>query len=149
MSPVLLGLTLALLAGPGPAMRHRFAAALRDAPAPAGISGPQTTPRPGTGRPDGEHAGINVGQDRLDHWFAEDKLRHFTMSFALATVGYGVGRTVLSSDAALAASGAAAIAAGVGKEMHDRWSGHRFSFKDLTWDAAGVALGLTLALQIH
>ncbi len=84
-----------------------------------------------------------------DRWIAEDKLRHLTMSFALTALGNGFGRTVFRRQAAFTAAGAAAFVAGIGKEVHDRRAGRRFSLKDLTWDAAGVALGLTLSHQLN
>jgi uncharacterized protein YfiM (DUF2279 family) len=33
----------------------------------------------------------------------------------------------------------------IGKEIHDRRAGGEFSFKDLTWDALGMAAGAALS----
>ena len=84
-----------------------------------------------------------------DVWFAEDKLQHFTASLAATTVGYGGARTLLEPDPAILAAGAAALGLGIAKELVDVRSGGPFSLKDLAWDAAGVALGLTLANGIR
>jgi uncharacterized protein YfiM (DUF2279 family) len=80
-----------------------------------------------------------------DAWIAEDKLQHFGMSFAATAFAYAGARTMIEPDPAVVVAGAAALLAGIAKEIHDARAGRRFSFKDLAWDAAGVALGLTLA----
>jgi len=75
-----------------------------------------------------------------DRWLAEDKLKHFFMSFALGSIGYGAARAVgLRHGPAIAAASGAAIAAGIAKEVHDRVSGGDASLRDLTWDVLGVA----------
>jgi uncharacterized protein YfiM (DUF2279 family) len=84
-----------------------------------------------------------------DAWIAEDKLQHLGMSFAATAFSYAGARTVLEPDPALVVAGSAALLAGIAKEIHDARSGRRFSFRDLAWDAAGVALGLTLAHRIR
>lgn len=81
---------------------------------------------------------------RADAWFAEDKLRHFAMSFATTAFAYAGARPALDPDAAMIVAGAAALLAGIGKELHDARAGSGFSLKDMTWNAAGIALGLTL-----
>jgi uncharacterized protein YfiM (DUF2279 family) len=97
----------------------------------------------------GTPASVAVG-DRVasppgaDAWFAEDKLRHFAMSFATTAFAYAGVRPALDPDAALIVAGTAALLAGIGKELHDARAGSTFSLKDMTWNAAGVALGLTL-----
>ncbi|HUE76656.1 MAG TPA: hypothetical protein VMM83_01825 [Longimicrobiales bacterium] len=80
---------------------------------------------------------------------AEDKLQHFTLSFAATALGYGTARLALDPGPARTAAAGVALAAGVAKEIADVRAGTFFSFKDLAWDAAGVALGLTLANQIR
>lgn len=99
-----------------------------------GCAGPAPDPRP-----------VPTG----DAWFAEDKVRHFALSFAATALGYGGARTVLGPEEARIAAGGFALTAGVAKEIADVRAGTFFSFKDLAWDAAGVALGLTLANQIR
>ncbi len=74
-----------------------------------------------------------------DRWFAEDKLKHFFVSFALGSIGYGSARAVgLRHGPAIAAASAGAIVVGAGKEVHDRATGGDFSLRDFTWDALGV-----------
>lgn len=82
-------------------------------------------------------------QDR-DAWLAEDKLRHFAVSAAATTLGYGTARFALDHDTARAAAGGVAFGLGIAKEMWDVRRGGPFSLKDLAWDAAGVGLGLLL-----
>lgn len=80
-----------------------------------------------------------------DRWFGEDKVQHFMASFAITNVTYGTARLIgFDRGPALATAGLAAGAAGIGKEVLDRSAGGRFSFKDLVWDGAGIAAGLTL-----
>ncbi|MBW3554537.1 MAG: hypothetical protein KY466_13565 [Gemmatimonadetes bacterium] len=83
-----------------------------------------------------------------DRWFAEDKIQHFTLSAAATTIGYGGASVALERDAALLAAGVAALGLGVAKEVRDVRAGRSFSLKDLVWDAAGVALALTLVSRI-
>lgn len=81
-----------------------------------------------------------------DRWFAEDKLKHFFMSFAATNLAFGAARTTgLEGGPALLVAGAASAAAGLGKELHDRRNGRPFSRKDLVWDALGIGTGLLLA----
>lgn len=85
---------------------------------------------------------------RHDPWFAEDKAKHFTMSFAATGFAFGAARSVgLGHDAALITAGAAAVAAGIGKELYDRRTGGFFSMRDMTWNVIGVAAGIALAAQ--
>jgi uncharacterized protein YfiM (DUF2279 family) len=107
-------------------------------------AGSQPLPAPDTAAPAGRTIAI-PHTPRPDAWIAEDKLQHFAMSFAATVFAYGGARTVLDPDAALIAAGSTALLAGIGKEIHDARSGRWFSLKDLAWDVAGVALGLTLA----
>jgi uncharacterized protein YfiM (DUF2279 family) len=81
-----------------------------------------------------------------DRWFAADKMKHFFMAAFVQSASFGGMRAVgMSKSSSLA--GATALTAGVsiGKEVHDRRSGGEFSFKDLTWDAAGMAAGAALS----
>jgi uncharacterized protein YfiM (DUF2279 family) len=98
-----------------------------------------------SGSPEPEPLALQAGNaPRVDHWLAEDKIRHFGMSFAVTAFTYASARTVLDPDPALAVAGSAAIIAGIGKEIHDVRAGQFFSLKDLVWDLAGVAVGLVL-----
>lgn len=79
-----------------------------------------------------------------DPWFGEDKVQHFFFSLALTNLSYGTARLVgMERGAALATAGITASAAGVGKELYDRSATGHFSLKDLVWDGAGIAAGLT------
>lgn len=83
-----------------------------------------------------------------DEWFAEDKLRHFFLSFAVTNLGYGAARTAgLDHGLAEIVAVAGAAAAGLWKEFHDRSIGKPFSRKDLVWDGLGILAGLVLATQ--
>lgn len=84
-----------------------------------------------------------------DAWIAEDKLQHLGMSFTATAFTYAGARTMLEPDPALLVAGSAALLAGIAKEIHDARAGRGFSFKDLAWDVAGVALGLTLVHHIR
>lgn len=84
-----------------------------------------------------------------DRWLAEDKLRHFALSFAATGMAYGSGRLALEPDRARSAAAGLALLLGLGKELADAGRGDPFSLKDLAWDAAGVALGYFFAQRIH
>lgn len=84
-----------------------------------------------------------------DPWIAEDKLQHFAASFAATSMAYGGARSLLDPAPARIAAGSVALTLGVLKEIADRRGGGPFSLKDLAWDAAGIALGLTLAHSIR
>jgi putative lipoprotein len=83
---------------------------------------------------------------RRDSWFGIDKLKHFFMSAFIESVTYSALQAA-SVDHRAALTGAIGVTAaiGVGRELHDRRvPGNRFSYKDLTWDAAGVVAGAVL-----
>lgn len=83
-----------------------------------------------------------------DRWFAEDKLRHFFLSFAATSMAYGAARTVgMESTPAQIAAVAVAGAAGIWKEWRDHRVGGPFSAKDLAWDALGIGVGVLLTSQ--
>jgi uncharacterized protein YfiM (DUF2279 family) len=81
-----------------------------------------------------------------DSWFAPDKIQHFFTSAFVQSMAYGSLRaTGLGHGTALAGATAATAAAGVGKELHDGRVKGEFSYRDLTWDAAGAG-AMTLLL---
>jgi uncharacterized protein YfiM (DUF2279 family) len=89
-----------------------------------------------------------TGEANPDRWIAEDKLKHFFMSFALTGAMYGAVRSFgLEGAPGLALAGAGGAAAGVWKEWQDRRAGGPFSRKDLAWDALGIGAALALASQ--
>jgi uncharacterized protein YfiM (DUF2279 family) len=105
---------------------------------PGAAAGPAVLPRDADGPP------------APDPWLAEDKLRHFFTSLAAANMAYGGARLVsMERRPALLAAGAAAGAAGLLKEVRDRRRGGRFSYRDLAWDAAGIAVGLAVVAQVR
>lgn len=84
-----------------------------------------------------------------DRWLAEDKLRHFALSFAATQMTYGGARAVAGHDAAAATAVVTAVSLGLAKELRDRNAGQHFSLKDLAWDMGGVALGFALIRSIR
>ena len=75
-----------------------------------------------------------------DPWFGPDKVRHFFVSAAIQSLGYGALRaTEVEHGTALAGASAVTAAFGIGKELSDRRQGRRISVRDLVWDAAGAA----------
>lgn len=87
--------------------------------------------------------------DTPDRWLAEDKLRHFALSFAATEMTYGGARVIVDHDAAAATAVATALALGLAKELRDRNAGQHFSLKDLAWNVGGVALGFVLIRNIR
>ena len=83
-----------------------------------------------------------------DKWFAGDKLQHFFTSAFVQSMSYGALRTSgVSHGAALAGATVATAAVGVGKEIHDLHDRNEFSYRDLTWDAAGTGAATILLVR--
>jgi putative lipoprotein len=84
-----------------------------------------------------------------DPWFGPDKALHFGISAGLAGGGYALSALVLEKPWQRAATGAGfSLALGAGKELYDL-SGHGdASWKDFTWDVAGTAVGVGIALLV-
>lgn len=82
-----------------------------------------------------------------DSWFGFDKVQHVTFSF-LFTVGSQytlVNKADVSETNALPASIGISAGIGLAKELRDsRPGGTGFSYKDLVWDAAGIACAALL-----
>ena len=92
---------------------------------------------------------LHLGQDhpRGDSWFAADKVKHFFTAAFVQSLSFGTLRSAgLSYDASLAGATVASTGVSVGKELSDRASGGVVSFKDLTYDGAGI-LGATILLR--
>lgn len=85
----------------------------------------------------------------VDRWVAEDKLQHFALSFAATQTAYGGLSIVADHDAAFTGAALTGLALGLAKEIQDARIGRPFSFKDLAWDAAGVALAALLIQRIE
>lgn len=85
-----------------------------------------------------------------DHWFAEDKARHATLSFAATPFAYGTARLAgVGHDESVLAAAGFAVAAGIWKEIRDERIGRGWSAKDLVWDAIGVAAGVLWVREIQ
>lgn len=83
-----------------------------------------------------------------DQWFGGDKLQHFFTSAFVQSMSYGALRTSgLDHGAALAGATVTTAAVGVGKEIHDLHVKNEFSFRDLTWDAAGTGAATVLLVR--
>jgi uncharacterized protein YfiM (DUF2279 family) len=77
---------------------------------------------------------------RRDGWFGVDKVKHFFMSALVQSAAFSAARTVkLSRSNAHVVASVSTAVVGIGREVHDKRVGRPFSFKDLTWDAAGAA----------
>jgi putative lipoprotein len=84
-----------------------------------------------------------------DDWFGRDKALHFAASAGIALGGYG-GAALFTADRPprLVTGGGLALAAGIAKEISDRYTGGDPSWRDLGWDVIGTATGLTVAYMI-
>jgi len=83
-----------------------------------------------------------------DAWWGEDKVRHLGASAAITAVAYGGSRVVLGRDESIGVAIGAAAVAGLLREIHDGRDG-RFSYKDLVWDALGIAAGYLWIREIE
>lgn len=84
-----------------------------------------------------------------DPWFGKDKALHFAASSAIAAGGYAVGAVLFDARGhALIFGGAAAAAAGIGKEVLDATGSGDPSWRDLAWDGIGTVTGLAVAWGI-
>jgi uncharacterized protein YfiM (DUF2279 family) len=79
-----------------------------------------------------------LGSVPPDRWLADDKYRHFFLSFGGTVLGYGAVRSLADADAAAAFAIGAGAAAGLAKELLDRRAGGAFSLPDLAWDGLGL-----------
>ena len=75
-----------------------------------------------------------------DRWFGADKAKHYFSAVFVQSVTFSALRsTGLTYQASFAGATVTAGAASVGKELWDRGGRGTPSWKDLTWDAAGMA----------
>ena len=81
-----------------------------------------------------------------DPWFGADKGLHFAATSGLAIGGYD-GASLFTTDrrVRLAVGAGFSLTAGVAKELWDLAGHGTPSWKDLTWDAIGCAVGLAVA----
>jgi uncharacterized protein YfiM (DUF2279 family) len=74
-----------------------------------------------------------------DRWFGSDKAKHYISAVFIQSVSFTALRSArLSYNASFAGATLTAGAASVGKELWDRGGRGTPSWKDLTWDAAGM-----------
>lgn len=84
-----------------------------------------------------------------DPWFGADKALHFDASFVIGSGGYAASALLFEARTPRVISGAAlSLAAGVGKELVDLTGLGDPSWRDLTWDLLGAAVGVTLSWLI-
>jgi uncharacterized protein YfiM (DUF2279 family) len=84
-----------------------------------------------------------------DPWWGHDKALHFAASASLAAGGYALASLAVDAPAHRAALGGAfALSIGLAKELHDAQSGGQASYRDLTWNALGTAVGLGIAVAV-
>lgn len=85
-----------------------------------------------------------------DAWLGSDKFVHAGMSWAVAAFAYaGLRLAGADGDAGLTIALPVAAAAGVGKELHDRRRGGRFSVRDLVADAVGIGAAYFLLREVR
>ncbi len=92
---------------------------------------------------------LAVLHDNSDPWFSEDKFYHLTacaaipaLTFHLCT-GYGN----IDATRAKVYSVSATALIGISKEIYDKKKKNHFSWKDLFWDGAGLAIGYFLFIN--
>ena len=91
------------------------------------------------------HGTTSSGGDR---WFGADKAKHFFMAAFVESAAFsGLRLTGMRPHAALNTAVGLTGGLSVGKEVYDRFSGGDPSFKDLTWDGAGMAAAAVLLHQ--
>lgn len=87
-------------------------------------------------------------EDLRDRWVAEDKFKHFSMSFAITSFGFAGMRGVSdNNDTNRTVAVSAGVVAGLLKEVNDKRNHLPFSLRDLLWDFAGVAAGYAMIKQ--
>jgi putative lipoprotein len=87
--------------------------------------------------------------DDPDPWFGPDKALHCGISAGLAGGGYALSALVLDRPWQRAIAGASfSLAIGGGKELYDMAGHGDASWKDFTWDVAGTAIGIGIALLV-
>ncbi|HEY4217432.1 MAG TPA: hypothetical protein VGM67_09865 [Gemmatimonadaceae bacterium] len=82
-----------------------------------------------------------------DPWFGADKTKHFFASAFVQSASFSLLRTAgIGRHNSLLGATAVSSAVAVGKELADMRFGGDPSWKDLTWDGAGIA-AMTLVLR--
>lgn len=84
-----------------------------------------------------------------DDWVSSDKILHFSVSMNLVGVTYHVHQRHLAGewDQGRVLSVSLTALAGLGKEIYDKKRKGHFSWKDLIYDAAGIAAGYLIFIR--
>jgi len=89
------------------------------------------------------------GQSANDPWWGRDKALHFGVSGVLAATGYATSSLWFDEAWQRASIGAAfALTLGITKELVDLAGYGQPSYKDMVFNVAGTALGVTLAYLV-
>lgn len=94
---------------------------------------------------------FHQSKDEEDHWWAEDKAKHFSLS-AATSFGTTWGARAAGAPTTPAAAGGftVTISGGLLKELWDATAsdGSGWSWKDLTWDLAGTTAGTWVGMNV-
>jgi putative lipoprotein len=92
--------------------------------------------------------GTNAPRDR---WIAEDKFKHFVASFVITTIAASAARSSgVEPDRSAWIGAGVGASAGILKELRDAGRrGQTASFRDLTWDFAGVGASVALMRRVR
>ena len=84
-----------------------------------------------------------------DEWFAEDKAKHFAVSFLLAAGAYySIDASTNKDSNAIIGAASFSIGLGLLKEFKDVKGGKFWSNKDLIWDVIGAGVAVSVASQV-
>ncbi len=91
---------------------------------------------------------IAVKPQNTDHWFGEDKGRHFLASTILAGSGWHISRYHFDQPCRMSRviGVSFSFAFGFAKEFNDYRKGGKFSFKDMAANCAGILFGVLFLL---
>lgn len=89
----------------------------------------------------------STAQRPRDRWLGEDKLKHFAFSYLITSATAGSARLVADRNTSVVTGAALGLVAGIIKEIHDKRANRSASYKDILWDAAGIAAGVLVAQQ--
>jgi len=89
--------------------------------------------------------------DEEDRWFAGDKYAHFLVSAAISSaVTQGAIENGQNKCDAARVGFTVTLTIGAGKELYDKYKKKTFySYKDMTWDLLGSAVGSLGASNCH
>ncbi len=89
---------------------------------------------------------ISSRDTQHDKWFAKDKFHHFSYSLGIVGLSYHIYHCQFNNDNPGARTLAISLGAcaGIGKEIWDKLTGNNISYKDLTADLLGIAIGTLL-----